>query len=214
MKVTHPHLFKLEPRRLKVIFIGYEPRSKAYRLYDPAGGGGGGGGACSRVAQRHLRRVHLLTVEQRNRGGPKLKSIHDGIPCHQAGRRRSAGSETVTAPTAALGMPTPTPTTTPPAPLELVKFATPRTADSTLDADYDDGLVARYQRMEVLLGEGEPPRLAVRELEEEMVELHVISADEPNTFAKAERNLCWLKAMQEEMTSITENKTWSLEDMS
>ena len=37
--------------------------------------------------------------------------------------------------------------------------------------------------------------------------------DEPNTFAVAEKNPCWLKAMQEEMTSITENQTWSLEDM-
>ena len=38
MKVTRPHLAKLDPRGLKVIFIGYEPGSKAYRLYDPAGG--------------------------------------------------------------------------------------------------------------------------------------------------------------------------------
>ena len=41
MKVAHPHLAKLDPKGLKVIFIGYEPRSKAYRIYDPAGGGGG-----------------------------------------------------------------------------------------------------------------------------------------------------------------------------
>ena len=35
MKVARPHLAKLNPRGLKVVFIGYEPRSKAYRLYDP-----------------------------------------------------------------------------------------------------------------------------------------------------------------------------------
>ena len=46
-----------------------------------------------------------------------------------------------------------------------------------------------------------------------MAKLHAISADEPNTLAEAERNPCWLKEMQEEMTSITENQTWSLEDM-
>ena len=38
MKVTHPHLAKLDPRGLKVIFIDYEPGSKVYRLYDPVGG--------------------------------------------------------------------------------------------------------------------------------------------------------------------------------
>ena len=39
MKVVRPHLAMLDPRRLKVIFIGYKPGSKAYRLYDPMGGG-------------------------------------------------------------------------------------------------------------------------------------------------------------------------------
>ena len=84
--------------------------------------------------------------------------------------------------------------------------------DSTLDVGHDDDLVARYRRMDDLVDGGEPPGLAARELEE-VAKLHVISADEPNTFAKVERNPCWLKAMQEEMTSITENQTWSLEDM-
>ena len=82
-----------------------------------------------------------------------------------------------------------------------------------MDADHDDDLVARYSRMEDLVGEVEPPGLAVHELEQEMVELHAISADELNTFFEVERNPCWLKAMQEGMTSIIENRTWSLEDM-
>ena len=77
---------------------------------------------------------------------------------------------------------------------EPVEFATPRTADSTLDVDHDDDLVARYRRMDDLVGGGEPPGLATRELEE-VTELHAISTDEPNTFAKAERNPCCLKAM-------------------
>ena len=74
--------------------------------------------------------------------------------------------------------------------LKLVEFATPRTTDSTLDADHDDDLVARYRRMEDLVGGGEPPGLGARELEQEVAKLHVISADEPNTFAEVERNLC------------------------
>ena len=39
MKVTRPHVTKLHPRWLKVVFISYEPERKAYRLYDPTGGG-------------------------------------------------------------------------------------------------------------------------------------------------------------------------------
>ena len=38
MKVAHPNLAKLDPRGLKVVFIGYKPGSKTYRLYDPAKG--------------------------------------------------------------------------------------------------------------------------------------------------------------------------------
>ena len=56
--------------------------------------------------------------------------------------------------------------------------------DSTLDADHDDDLVARYRRMEDLVGGGEPPGLAARELEQGVAELRAI------------RNPCWLKAMQ------------------
>ena len=67
--------------------------------------------------------------------------------------------------------------------------------------------------MDDLVGGGEPPELAAHELEQEVVELHAFSVDEPNTFVEAERNPCWLKAMQEEMTSTIENQTWSLEDM-
>ena len=54
-----------------------------------------------------------------------------------------------------------------------MEFATPRTVNSTLDADHDDDLVARYRRMEDLLGGGDPPGLAARELEEELAEQDV-----------------------------------------
>ena len=68
-------------------------------------------------------------------------------------------------------------------------------------------------KIEDLLGKSESPGLAARKLEEEVTKLHAINADEPNSFAEVEKNPCWLKAMQEEMTFITDNKTWSLEDM-
>ena len=54
-----------------------------------------------------------------------------------------------------------------------MEFVTSHTADLTLDADYDDGLVARYQRMEDLLGRGEPLGLAACQLEEVVAEQDV-----------------------------------------
>jgi hypothetical protein len=35
IKVTMPNLKKLDDRSKRTIFIGYEPGSKAYRVYDP-----------------------------------------------------------------------------------------------------------------------------------------------------------------------------------
>jgi hypothetical protein len=36
VKVTHPHLQKLDDRSCLMVFIGYETGSKAYRLFDPS----------------------------------------------------------------------------------------------------------------------------------------------------------------------------------
>jgi hypothetical protein len=36
VKVTAPHLKKLDDRSKPMIFVGYEPGSKAYRVYDPS----------------------------------------------------------------------------------------------------------------------------------------------------------------------------------
>ena len=93
-------------------------------------------------------------MERRNQGRSKLKSIHSGVPRHRAREGGAQHRESSPPPAAA----------TP----KLVEFATPRTADSTLDADHDDDLVARYRRMEDLLGRGEPPGLVTRQLEQEV----------------------------------------------
>jgi hypothetical protein len=47
----------------------------------------------------------------------------------------------------------------------------------------------------------------------EHVEVHVTSADEPSTFVEEINNPCWKKAMEEEVDSIINNKTWSLEEL-
>jgi hypothetical protein len=53
----------------------------------------------------------------------------------------------------------------------------------------------------------------VETCEVEQAEAHAISVDEPHTFAEVIDNPCWKKAMEEEMTSITYNKTWSMEEL-
>ena len=45
-------------------------------------------------------------------------------------------------------------------------------------------------------------------------EVLLVSAEEPPTFALAERDAHWQRAMLEEMKAITENETWELVDPS
>jgi hypothetical protein len=37
-----------------------------------------------------------------------------------------------------------------------------------------------------------------------------MSSDEPATFDEAQSNPCWRRAMEEEMSSIKKNRTWTL----
>jgi hypothetical protein len=60
-----------------------------------------------------------------------------------------------------------------------------------------------------LLGPGTPPGLAARELHEELL---LMEGEEPATFAQAEQEEVWRRAMQDEIDSIEENRTWKLVD--
>jgi hypothetical protein len=80
--------------------------------------------------------------------------------------------------------------------------------DENLDADHDNDALLHFHSMsDILATSGFAPRALVAE------ELHVVSSNEPASFAEAEHSLSWRKAMMEEMDSIEESGTWSLVDL-
>jgi hypothetical protein len=81
----------------------------------------------------------------------------------------------------------------------------PTTADWNLDIDLDAEVVVRYKLIDDLM--------KATQRVEEHVEIHATSTDESYTFTEAVSNPCWKKAMEEEMVSVNENKTWSLKDL-
>jgi hypothetical protein len=88
-----------------------------------------------------------------------------------------------------------------------VAFAMPPTMDDNHDAD--EGAQLRYCMIEDLLGSGGVPVITGQDIDQ----LHAISAEEPTTFPEVEQDECWRQAMREEMKSILNNKTWSIEDL-
>jgi hypothetical protein len=74
--------------------------------------------------------------------------------------------------------------------------------DENMDADHDDDAPLCFHSMsDILTTSGLAPRALVAE------EPHMVSSDEPASFAEAKHNPSWRKAMMEEMDSIEENGT-------
>jgi hypothetical protein len=69
-----------------------------------------------------------------------------------------------------------------------------------LDADHGDSVPVRVRRLDDI----------VTELDNHEPQLHMLSSDESVMFDEAESNPCWRRAMEEEISSIEENKTWTL----
>jgi len=98
-----------------------------------------------------------------------------------------------------------TPIATPASP-KRVKFAMPPSnLHDALDADHDDNAPVRFRTLDNVLGPGTSPGLAAQDLDAR--ELCFTTVEEPTSFKEAEKHQCWQRAMEEEMTSIEENKT-------
>jgi hypothetical protein len=104
---------------------------------------------------------------------------------------------------------------TPQAPLTRIEFAMPLTIDPNLDVDDDEEAEHRYRTMENILGSDAAPGLVLRDAVEAELHTvrHAVSVEEPRSIKEAEGDPKWVGAMEEEMKSIRDNKTWSLVEL-
>jgi hypothetical protein len=215
VKITRPNLTKLEDRSTPAVFLGYEPGSKAYRLYDPVSKrvlvsrdvvfeeaqpwNWSNGGEASTVE---------FTVEYPDYGGAvQAPAAAEGEGPQQPAVSTAAEENSPGLHVAAeeQGEESATPE---PAAEEAVELAMPpMVLDPELFDDDDDvEVLHRYRRVSNLLGpDATAPGLAES--------LFLTSAEEPATVGEAEKEPSWRKAMLEEMTSIEENFTWELVDL-
>lgn len=204
VKTTTPNVKKLDDRSKPMIFVGYEPGSKAYRCYDPAS---------RRV---HISRDVAFDEEAQWRWDGETASELDftieyttvyHLAVANAPRADSEQPELPTPPATSTSPCTPAATAGTTA--TSAEFATPPTiAADDLDADHDDAPL-RFRRVDEILGPATPPGLAVREFDDELM---MASAEEPASLAEAQQQDCWRQAMLDEMKSIEENGTWLLVD--
>jgi hypothetical protein len=188
-----PHLKKLEDRGRKMIFVGYESGTKAYRAYDPI------------VKRVHV--THDMVFDEQAQwdwgsGGD------DGKP--------GGGDDVFTVEYTTMGSTAPMADGADEALTEESPLSTGAgdtevdddVDDENLNADHDDDALLRFHGMsDILTTLGFATHALVAE------ELHVVSSDKPASFGEAEHSLSWRKAMMEEMDSIEENGTWSLVDL-
>ena len=86
---------------------------------------------------------------------------------------------------------------------------TPSTPIEFVDA-FQKGEEVRFHELDNIVGSTGPSGLAGRLLND--TELLLVSAEEPPTFALAERDGNWRRTILEEMKAIEENETWQLVD--
>jgi len=202
VKNTKPGLTKLEDRSTKMVFLGYEEGSKAYRLYDPVTGRvtvsgdvvfdeaatwrwdeeetteeeGAHGISGSFVVEQLVitSQIHEPAGVVEEAAAPGAGEAGDGALAAGEAEPPSPTTTGSTPSHSALGQEQRTPTTA------QIEYATPP-PDVTefVDAFYDDEEV-RFRRVDNVLGDAATPGLAARLLGEELM---MMSTEEPATFA-------------------------------
>ncbi len=184
VKVTTPHPKKLDACSWKGIFVGYEPGSKAYRVFDPVS---------TRVrvtrdvvfdesAQWDWTTEEHTGMEQYADGFTIEYLVPIDIEASPGAVASPISSSTTRAPSPAASLSPASPETT-----TNVEFVSPISdPGDALDADHDDDAPLRFRALDNILGDVDVPSLAERELAGEA--LYLTSAEEPRTFKEAEQD--------------------------
>lgn len=197
VKEVKPHINKLDDRSKAMVFLGYEPGSKAYRIYDP-------------VAKRIV--VSHDAVFDKAASWPWASpGEEDGVASSQetftvryevaAVEVPSRHSDSMSSP-AHSGPPAPSISASPGVP--AVEFVSPPA--ETPDVDDDNVGPRRFRTVANILDTTSP-------IELDSDELHLAAAEEPSNHTEAAQDTLWQRAMQEELKSIVENNTWTLADL-
>nr|AAU90089.1 putative polyprotein [Oryza sativa Japonica Group] len=207
VKTVKPNLRKLDDRGTRMVFIGYEQGSKAYRMYDP-------------VSRRFYVSRDVVfdeaamwpwrDPEVTQTGGEEDFTV-EFFSTPLGGNRvpdvvveHGGARETETAPSP-LATPDAAPVWSPvtsssPAGVE---FCTPP-SDASIESD---GAPPRFRTVNNVLATTTPV------LDFDYDDECLIAEQEPFSFKEAEKEQCWMKAMEEEMSSIEGNNTWFLCDL-
>lgn len=189
VKSVRPHLKKLEDRAAPMVFIGYEPGCKAWRFYDPA-----------------TRRAVVSRDAIFNEGASWDWSKEADVALeHGSEFTIECALEELAADTAGEASPFPADHAGG-SPVPPVNFVSPPpNAADYLDDDND--IMPHFRAIDDVLGAASPPGFAPRDL---AGELHLQVGEEPTSFAEAEKEEPWRRAMVEEMDCIDSNRTWRL----
>lgn len=226
VKVTGGHIRKLDDRSTPMVFIGYEPGTKGYRLYNPD---------TNRVVisrdvvfdeGRAWSWERGSKQEWTDTGGDPFVVEYVVVPGHGSAAATPAPSSSSRAASSARGVSGETsPSAAPdmytsrlsgtggtPEPVvpSQVEFVSPPAHDLDLDIDTDEGDALRFRMLSDFYDIDTVP--TEEEVEEALFGelLMAVGEGEPSTVEEAKEQECWLKAMKAEMASIEENRTWTL----
>jgi histone deacetylase 1/2 len=220
VKVTTPHLKKLDDRSRRAIFVGYEPGSMAYRAYDPEAG--------RVVISRDIVFDEMVQWDWAANINTR-EFIIEGQPsvAPEVVITTTSTASTHSAPSTS-SSPPPAPTSSP---VPVSRSDTPRTptfqsagtsaspvfvsppssgVSERLDAAHEEDVPLRFRPLDHVLESTTPPGPVERVLAEQLL---LASESEPATFEEAHRYEHWCLAMLDEFTSIEDNGTWTLVDL-
>ncbi|WVZ83575.1 LOW QUALITY PROTEIN: hypothetical protein U9M48_030707 [Paspalum notatum var. saurae] len=221
VKNMKSNLKKLEDRGQRMVFIGYEKGSKAYRAYDPTTGKV----VITREMLSLMKALNGIGIENLETGsdadGSDSFTIEYPIEENrraaegEEGQKRTPSVQSKLEPLVGVNMEEEESVTpvaaqfapvADPSPIQFV--SPPSDIDDNFDVDhahpdYGESPV-RFRTLGDIIGPLE---------EVDKVEVFAVSADEPASLAEAMKHECWRRAMAKELATIEENKTWTLTDL-